>query len=291
MARLHVVTDSGIRLTNPRLLQQAAVTVVPNRIEIGGKVYREDVDLSAEDLLHLIGAQKQSVRILAPSVEEYASVYANLSRTYDGILSIHSSREILHTWHHAREAAHQMGGGCEIAVIDGRTICAGLAMLLRVAIQSISEQVDFETAVKRVRSAIDRIYSVYYVETLDFLHQNKLLSESHALLGSLLGIKPFLSIEDGHLLVIEKARSRTQAIERLVEFLIEFEELDDAAILQPRANMSDQTRALQDRLAVEFPGRHFPYLIYSATMATLIGPDATGIVVLESEMEQNQDGF
>jgi fatty acid-binding protein DegV len=149
--------------------------------------------------------------------------------------------------------------------------------------QAILDGADFETIVKKTRSAVERLYAVYYVESLEYLHKNQIMSNSRTILGAMLGIKPFLSIEEGRIIVIEKVKTRTQAIERLVEFLIEFEDIDDAVIIQPRTHITEQTRIIQDRLSMEFPGKHFPYTLYGASLASLIGTTATGIYVLESE--------
>jgi fatty acid-binding protein DegV len=107
----------------------------------------------------------------------------------------------------------------------------------------------------------------------------------------MLQIKPFLAMEEGHLRPMEKVRTRVQAVERLVEFAVEFTEIEEAVILQPKAHVTEQTRMLQDRLAVEFPGRHFPHALYGPSLAALIGPDATGLVVLESEIDEDEDDF
>jgi fatty acid-binding protein DegV len=143
--------------------------------------------------------------------------------------------------------------------------------------------------IRAVRGAVDRIYSLYYVETISYIMQNRILSPSHGVLGALLGIKPFLGIEDGHLVVNEKVRTRAQAIDRLAEFAGEFAEIEDIVILQHKSYLSEQTRMIQDRLTLDFPNQYFPYSIYGASLAALIGADATGIVVLEKETDLLDD--
>jgi fatty acid-binding protein DegV len=90
---------------------------------------------------------------------------------------------------------------------------------------------------------------------------------------------------------MEKVRTRVQAIERLVEFAVEFTEIDDAVIVQHKPFLSEQTRMLQDRLTIEFPGRVFPHALYGPSLAALIGVDAMGLVVLERELDRIEDDF
>lgn len=285
MPKIHIVTDSGARFSNPRLIKHYPVTIIPNEIEIAGKRYKEDVDLTTDEALRLIATQKVPPKVIPPSESDYAELFSRLSHHYDAIISIHPSRELSASWQNGRRAAQQVNGKCEIAVIDSQSLCAGQGMLVRVAVRASQELETVEDMIQAVRGAVDRIYSVYYVDTLDYLRINKIMKTSHALLSTHLGIKPFVSLEEGHLIVIEKVRTRSQAIERLVEFLVEFIELDDSVILQHKHVISEETRLLQDRLSVEFPGQHFPYAMYSGTMACYVGADATGVAVLEAETD------
>ena len=279
---IHIVTDSCAHGQIP-----ANVTVVPNTIIVQGKSYREGVDLSPEDALRLFHHQPYAPLIRVPTQEDYLAVYERISRDADAILSIHCSREILPGWQNARDAAQQVMGHCRIEVVDSRTISAGQSMLVRLAAKTLASGEPFDEVVRVLRGAIERTYSVYYVESTEYLMQNRIMSPSHSILGMMLNLKPVLTVEEGRLRPMEKVRTRVQAVERLVEFAIEFEALDDAIIVQHRPGSSDQTRMLYDRLGAEFPNRRFPNTLYGASLAALIGTDATGLVILESEESEN----
>lgn len=291
MPIVHIVTDSAAHFTTPHFLHQQPITVVPNKISIAGKTYREGIDLTADEAMRLMAYQPYAPLVTPPTEDEYADVYDRLSRTCDAIISIHASRELLPSYDHALAASRQFAGRCPIAVIDSQTICAGQGLLVKVALKASEQEQTLDDMVRKVRGAIERIYSVYYVETVSYLLQNKIMSPSHTVLSTILGVKPFLGIEHGRMVLIEKVRTRAQAIDRLVEFVVEFADVDDVVILQHKSYMSEQTRMVQDRLALDFPGQYFPYALYGPTLAALIGPDATGIVVLEKEMEEFDDDF
>jgi DegV family protein with EDD domain len=288
---VQIVSDSCAHFTTPGFLSQHPVAVVPNKISIAGKSYREGVDLSADEALKLIAYQPYAPLVTAPSEADYVDAYSRLSRTCDAIISIHASREMFPSYDNALAASRQFAGHCPIAVIDSRTMCAGQGMLVKVALKAVERESNLDEMVRQVRGAVERIYVVYYVESVNYLLQNKIMTASHAILGSMLGVKPFLGVENGRLLPIEKVRTRAQAIDRLVEFAIEFTDIEDVVILQHKSYISEQTRAIQDRLAVEFPDMYFPYSTYGASLAALIGADATGMVILEQEMEPMDDGF
>ncbi len=280
---IHIVTDSSAHGQLP-----PNVTVVPNTIIVQGKSYREGIDLNAEDALRLFSHQPYAPLVQPPSINDYLDIYDRLAREYDAIISIHASRDILPGWHNAHAAAQQVMGRCEMAIIDSRTISAGQAILVRLAARTLAAGEPFEEIERVLRGAIERIYSVYYVETTEYLMQNHIMSPSHSILGMMLNLKPILTVEEGHLVPMEKVRTRIQAIERLVEFAVEFTELEDAVILQHKPGLTDQTRMLYERLNVEFPNRRFPSTLYGPSLAALIGIEATGLAILETpELEDD----
>lgn len=285
MPRIHIVTDSGATFSNPRLIKHYPVTILPNHIVINGTSYAEDSDLSTEEAFPLIEQLNAPPMIVPPSENDYAELFAQLAHFYDAVISIHPSRELSDSWNNGRLAAQQVGGSCEIAVVDSQSLCAGQGMLVRYAARAAYGENDTEDSIQAVRRAVNRIYSVYCVHEVDYLRHNNIMKASHAILSAHIGIRPFVSLEDGKIIVIEKVRNPTQALERLVEFLVEFNELEDAVILQHQKPISDETRLMQDRLALEFPGQHFPFTMYSTTMAARLGASAIGVAVLEKESD------
>ena len=291
MPKIRIVTDSGARFSNPRLIKHYPVTMLPNQIEIDGQGYSEGVDLGTEAAFQLVSRQQTPPKIIPPSINDFAQVFARLSYHYDLVISIHPSRELSDSWRHGRLAAQQVAGSCDIAVVDSQSLCAGQGMLIRAAARAVQEEATAEAVIQTVRGAVKRIYSIYCVGQTDWLRFNNIMTPSHAVLSSRLGIKPFVSLEEGKFIVIGKVQTRTQAVERLVEFLAEFTAFDDAVILQPGKAMSDDTRLLQDRLALEFPGQHFPFTMPSAAMTAYLGPAVTGVAVLEKAAEDMDDDF
>jgi DegV family protein with EDD domain len=289
MSNIHIVTDSCASFVNRKLIQQYPVTIIPNKLIIGGKTYRDGIDISNEDVLNLMERTAELPQVIAPSIEDIVAVYARAAHTADTIVSIHASRELFPIWQRARTAAQQMIGHCELAVVDSRTLCAAQGLLVNVAIRTMDAGGTSSEVIAAVRSAVERTYSLYYVESLTFLRHNELMSRSHVALGTMLGVKPFIGIEQGLLVVNEKVKTWGQAVDRLVEFAEEFDELEDGVIIQSSAHSTDHTRNLQDRLSVTFSDMTFPYTVYSPALAVLIGIDATGVVILEKEMEHYLD--
>ncbi|GAB4528307.1 MAG: DegV family protein [Anaerolineae bacterium] len=278
---IHIVTDSAAQFTKPLYVKQHPVTILPNKLTIGDKVYREGEDIPHERALDAIARQGTPPTLTTPSVEEYAALYAQLARTHEAIISIHASREMYSNWQNASLAAQQID---KVHVVDSQVTCVALGMLVQVALQAVDAGKSADEVVRIVRGAAERVFSMYYVETVDYLHHHHILTPSHSILGAMLGVKPLLGLENGRLVPTEKMKTRVQGVERLVEFAVEFTDVEDAVIVQPKTTATEYTRQLQERLALDFPDRTFPVMVYSASLGALIGTDALGIVILEEEM-------
>lgn len=283
MGKVRIVTDSSAHFLNPETVSRYGIQVIPLTVYLGTQAFREGVDLDADAFFRLALRGGPVAKLDAPPVEAFADAYRRLNRETTQILSLHLSRPISTTWDHARAASKTLLGRCEIAVVDSLTMGAGLAILVEKAAEMAEQGLPLEDIVREVRAMIPRVYSVFYVDTLDYLRHNGLLSEAQSILGTMLDIKPFLTIEEGELMPMEKVRTQAQAIDKLVEFVTEFGAIEKLVILHNSPYPTERTRTLQERLAAELPRRDFPMMMYGPSLASLIGPDGMGIVVYEGE--------
>jgi len=301
MLKVHVVTDGCASFADPKFIENNPVTVLPNTLIVAGKSYREGVDISHDEALSLIAAHPDDHRIEVPKTEEYVRTYAALSKTHSAIISVHGSRELFPSWQRARVAAQQMIGSCKMLVVDSRSLCAAQGVLVQLAVKAARSikapqggeatglEEDFDEIVRQVRGGTERLYSMYCTGSLGFLLRNKLLDASHRILGQMLNVKPLITFEDGELRTVEKVKTTGQMVDRLVEFAVEFEELEHTAIAQRSAELTETTLMIQDRLSVEFPAQSFPHTQCSTALTSLIGTDAIGVTVLEKEMDFYND--
>jgi DegV family protein with EDD domain len=289
LGKVRIITDSSAHFLHPETIERYQILVAPFTIHLGVQSFREGIDLDADGFFRLAGQGGPVATLTAPSVDDFAELYHHLNRETDQILTLVMSRRISQAWENARAASKTLLGRCEIAALDSKTMSAGLAMLVETAAEIAEEGASLDEVIRIVRAMLPRVYSVFYVDTLDYLHRNGLLSEAQSILGTMLDIKPFLTIEDGELIPMEKVRTQAQAIDKLVEFVAEFASLEKLVILHNTPYPTERTRLLQDQLAIEFPGYHFPLMMYGPSLASMIGPDGMGIVVYEAPDEEEEE--
>lgn len=285
MARVRVVTDSIASFQDQYFVEDYDVSVVPLNVHFGTQVLRNGLDVDAEEAFDRMRHNHETPRVTAPSIHAFEKVYQELGKQTDQIIVLCHSQRFTQTYDNAQSARGSLLGRCDIVVIDTRTVGAGLGFVVEAAARAASRNLSLEDVVHVARAAIPRVYVVFYVHTLEYIQHAGLIGETQSLLGSMLGIKPLLTIEDGMLITMEKARSHAQAIDKMIEFVAEFTDIQQLCILQSARRVTDRTRMLQDRLALEFAGLKAPLMLYDPLVASLIGPDGMGLAMLEGNEE------
>jgi DegV family protein with EDD domain len=287
---IQVVTDSFAHRSQGRSSYEDRLHVLPNRLRIGGRTYREGVDLSDKQVFDLLaGTDPADIAIQPPTPAEYVSALRRLANP-SGILIITPSRELSSSWQHAHEAAEQLSGLCPIAVVDSKTLSCAQGVIVERALEQAASASDLDDLVRSVRRTVERVYLALYLDSPAALEHIPTLSPSHALMGSLLGIRPLLTVENGQLNAIEKVRTRIHGMERLVEFFIEFEHIEQALVFDTHGPNSAAIQEFQERLALEGPQHSAAIAACGPSLAALVGASLLGLVILEQDEIEVEDG-
>jgi DegV family protein with EDD domain len=278
MPRPHLVTDSTAHFSDPEFARQHGVTVLPMKLQFGQALVAEP-DITLAQVFQRTGEGEPIPHVVAPSAEEFAACFEQLSKTSDAIVVVLCSGRLSRAPRNARAGADHLLGRCKIHIIDSLSLSVGLGRLVETAVACREQGDSLDDLVRRVRGQIPNLYGAFFTDTTDYLAEAGLMGPAHATLGEMLSLKPFLTLEEGNLVITEKVRTRAQAIEKLVEFTIEFAEMERCAILQSTPRPTGETRSLLEQLAAELPDRQWPIVAYQPALGALLGPDAMGVII------------
>jgi len=279
MGKIQIVTDSAAQFLDPSVPGRYRIEVLPHTLVLGGQRFRDGIDLTPGDFARQIATGAIPV-LIPPTVEQFQRAFATLMRETDSILSIHLSQAMSGACTNARAAAQALLGRCTVHILDSMTASVGLGWLVETAGEMAENAETLDALARIVRKHSGRVYTMFYVETLEYLQRAKLLSESHATLGSMLGLKAFVTIEDGQLIAVEKTRTRAQAIDKMLEFAAEFNPTSSLAILQATDTPGEPALTLQARLSSEL-NWSAPIVAYQPSLGVFLGADATGVVIYQ----------
>jgi DegV family protein with EDD domain len=283
MTPVRIVTDSTTRFTSPNFLHRHSITLAPIKVRCGAVTIQDDPET---DLVRMQSISKRCQTFLAtevPSQQEIAALYASLQSGADQILSIHTSSGLSEIVTNAKAASQHFLGRVDIQVIDSQSASIGLGWLVQAAAEAAARGESLETLVRIVRGLIPRLYMVFFLDDLTYLEQNGLISRSQAILGNMLGIIPFLTMEEGRMIPMEKVRSRPRAVEKLIEFVCEFSDVEQLAILQGSKRPTQESISIMDRLRGYHPKAQINTVCYGPSLSTFIGFNSLGVAVLEAE--------
>ena len=277
---VRVVTDSTAHLA-PDVVRALNVSIVPHHILIDGREYLDGVDLTESDFNLLVYEQGQVASTQPPTVEEFYAVYRDLNQESSDIVSIHVSEVLSDTVANARQAAGMLLGRCKIVVIDSQTLSMGLGILVETAARAAASGQSLDEIVRTVRGLVPQIYIVFFSENLEYLERGGRIGHAQALLGTMLGIRPFLTLEEGEIRPMEKVRTREEALEKLVEFVSEFDTVEQLYVIRGSFTPQEEIDLLLERFKVLFPDLAVPVVSYGPVVASHIGPHTLGVIVYE----------
>lgn len=283
MGKVQIVTDSNAFLAQDALVNHN-VDVIPHRIKIGSSFFEEAAGFTAEKFfLQLQEAQDSGVSNLpdvhAADVNTILDCYRQLGQQSEQIVSIHMSSELSPMWMQARKAAEMLKGRYSIRVIDSLSTSYGLGLLVEQAAEAAEKGASVNEIARIANGAVPHLYVAIFSESLNFLERSAHLGPSQSLLGTMLGIKAMLMMEEGQLVPLEKVQTRDEVIEKLYDFVTEFAHVQRVGIMQHA--YEHQQDALVERLAEVLPDVSVQRLTLPPSLAAYVGPNMIGVVVYE----------
>ena len=135
----------------------------------------------------------------------------------------------------------------------------------------------------RVRERLVDVDLLVAVDTLDFLRKGGRLSPARAAIGTLLSVKPLITVRDGLVVMTERPRTRAKARERVIE-LITAAPLERIAFLHTPTSTPEEVAAFRDRVLARLPGGidpdHVSVGVIGASTGPHLGPNLMGAAFL-----------
>ena len=200
--------------------QQASLGIpfVGQIIIFGDKSYRDDTEIDTPTFLEKLKVASELPKTAAPPPEDYLPLYRKLAGAGDTAIVITPSAEMSGTFR-AAWVAKQEFPKADIRVIDTRTIAGGLGSIVLQALDWIKAGWDADRVEQGINAMIGRERVYFLVDTLEYLQKGGRIGGAAALVGTVLQIKPILSIQDGLVKPFEKVRTRKAALLRLKELV------------------------------------------------------------------------
>jgi DegV family protein with EDD domain len=200
-------------------LQELGIPVIPQIIIFGEDSYRDDTEIDAITFLKKLRASSILPKTAAPPPSLYNPIFEEFATPGNTVIVVAPSAEVSGTVRSAQTAAQDFPGA-DIRVVDSRTVAGALGQMVLQAQRWARAGLDADTLVERLKNLSLRSRVIFTVDTLEYLYRGGRIGGAAALFGSLLQIKPILTMRDGRIEPLEKPLTRKRAIARLQEMVL-----------------------------------------------------------------------
>ena len=196
------------------------IAYIPQIIIIGEETFRDDTEMDANEFLRRQKKGPILPKTAAPPPALYNPIYEEFTRGGQTVLVITPATQLSGTYRGAQVAAKDFPGQ-DIRVIDTHIVAGGLGAVVLQAQKWANEGLNADEIVNKVMdlSARHRIY--FAVDTLEYLYKGGRIGAASALVGSLLQMKPILTLKDGAIQPYERQHTHRKAIARIQEIVME----------------------------------------------------------------------
>lgn len=271
-----IVTDSTCDLPQ-EIIQALEITVIPLFINIGDRGFLDGVDITRTEFYVNLPRYSTHPTTGTPGTDVFLRAFkALVARGCTEILTIHISKSLSATVDVARTAAEEFREA-PVTVRDSGQLSLGTGFQVEVAARMASAGKSMTEILKALEDLMSRTFVTARLDTLEFLRRSGRMNRFMAGLGSLLQIKPILTMKNGHPDSV-RVRTAARAEARLVEMLESFLPIEQFALLH--TNAAREADAFLKRIARLLPAEQFHSMDITPVIGAHIGPGAVGYVVI-----------
>ena len=271
---VRVVTDSTADLP-PEMAAELGIDVVPLNVHFGTDTYRDNIDLSADEFYQRLVSSPRPPTTSQPSVGAFLEVYQKALGEADGIVSVHISAKLSGTWNSAVQAREQVDDSSRVQVVDTQQASMGLGWVAVAAAKAAQAGASLDEVASAAKSACEQVRVIFLVDTLEYLQKGGRIGKAQAMFGSVLAIKPLLTLQDGEVHPMERVRTRGKGVARLVQLVQEAAPLQSLAVLY--TTTEDEAHALAERLRPCVPSGQVIVGRLGTVVGTYAGPGLLGV--------------
>ena len=279
MAKVKIVVDSTADISRERR-EALGIEMVPLGVLFGNETYLDGVTITPDEFYDKLAASPSLPTTSQPSPAEFASKYEQLLAEEPGtqIISYHLSSAVSGTYQSALLASTMLEGEPDITVIDTKSASYGYGLLaVRAAEMAAAGRSKEEILAETDR--LDKDRKLYFmVDTLEYLQKGGRIGKAAALFGSILNIKPILTLDDeGYVSAVDKVRGPKKAMQRIADMLEMSFGSDPVHTIYAYSKHAEPANELRELIDSRFNVKSVEYTTLGAVIGTHVGPGTAAV--------------
>lgn len=274
---IRILTDSTSDLSKQRQ-KELNVDVLPLSVHFGEEVFRDGEDITNAEFYARLAEVDTLPTTSQIGPEEFQAYFRNCLEQGDELVCIFISSAMSGTCQSATIARELVDGEERIFIVDSRTVTFALGLLVETAAALRDRGLSAREIAAELQDLTGRIRLLAAVDTLKYLKMGGRISTATALVGGILGISPIITIENGLVEAIGKARGRKAAFQWIAKRM-ESERPDlSLPVAFGHSNAPEAMAECRAFLADALKGAEILESDIGSVVGTHAGPGATGLV-------------
>jgi DegV family protein with EDD domain len=270
-----VVTDSSATVPE-QLARELDIHIVPMVLTLGGRSYRDGIDLTPGEFYDLLQSQEHLPTTSAASVGDFHRIYAAAARDSAGVVAIHLPPQ-LSSIHDTAVLASRLVDGAPIRVLNSNSVSMAQGFVVLEAARAAAAGASLDTVEARAREMMDKVHFLAILDTLEYLHRGGRIGGAAVLLGTALQIKPVLFVREGLVEPLASPRTKRKAIRLILDRIARQVGDRPLHVAVLHAGALSEARDLQRLLTMEFVCLESFLGEFTPVMGAHTGPGLLGI--------------
>ncbi|WP_101772904.1 DegV family protein [Peptostreptococcus faecalis] len=274
---IKIVVDSASDITFDES-KELGLSFMPLTIFFGENEYKDNIDITNSQFYDFLEESEMLPKTSQVTPYAYEQEFQKIVDNGDIAIAITLSSDLSGTYSSAKIAAERFPG--KVFVVDSKSGCIGEKILVLYALELVKANLDPEEIVKKLEEKKEKISIYFLLNTLENLYKGGRLSKMSAIAGTILSVKPIITIDNGFVVLAGKARGFKKGITMLNKMAESFE--FDEGMPYMLGYSGNDTALLNQYISKDntvFGKKldEFPVSMMGSTIGTHIGPGSIGI--------------
>jgi len=276
--KIKILMDSTSDLSE-ELIRKYDMDVVPLVITHGGSTF-PDYSVSSREFFGRLRQNGDMPKTSQPNPSDFLEKYRLYREDYDHILVITVSTGISGTYNSAllakRQYDEERAGGAAVHVFDSGVISLGMVLMGVRALEMAASALRIEDILAALQSMKNRVAVLYTGDTLDYLRRGGRVSNLTAAIGSILNIKPIISVVKGRGVSYARTRGIPEALKYLADRFVQ-RSRDVEKVYIVHADAHERVEQLKLYLREKYRDIRFVVAEMRCALGSHCGPGVVGV--------------
>lgn len=279
MGKVRIVTDSTADIPAD-IREKLGITMVPLKVLFGEETYLDAVTIHADQFYEKLANTTVLPTTSQPSPHEFSQAYQRLldEDADSPIISIHLSAALSGTYQSAVIAQSMLEGEADLTIVDSKSASYGFGLRVVKAAEMALAGETKERILEEIAQLQRNTQLYFLVDSLEYLQKGGRIGKASALIGSILNIKPILSLDnDGVVLAVDKVRGTKKAMARIIELLKQQFGEEPVSVTMAWTNPNPAGDELTRLVIGEFNVQAINYTTVGTVIGTHTGPGTSAV--------------